>query len=394
MAEWTDWYAREDPTRWVLPEILRERAAGAPRPRVPALRRRHRGGPTAQVNADANRVANGLIARGVRHGESVSVLLPNCAEFLPVWFGILKAGAVMSPINTAYKGDFLSWTVNLVESRVLVIADVFLDRLAFVAGGLPLLERVVVLPTGAEDPPAPSLPHETLAEADGRARRRARRGRARVDGRRPDHVHVRHHRPLEGRHQAARRRLLLGAERDRGDGDPARRRAGGPPRRDVLLVPAALPLQRAGALRLSGAAGRRARRLRGALLGHPLLAAGDRRGRHHVQRDRGDPLLPVEPAAVGAGPGAPGAHDLRGPRAEGHLPRVRGALRRAPHGGLRPHRDRRRDDDGPDAAAAARGRAASRTRATRSRSSSPAPTCRCRPTPRARSWWTRRSRTS
>ena len=54
----------------------------------------------------------------------------------------------MSPINTAYKGDFLSWTVNLVESRVLVIADVFLDRLALVAGELPLLERVVVLPTG------------------------------------------------------------------------------------------------------------------------------------------------------------------------------------------------------------------------------------------------------
>jgi crotonobetaine/carnitine-CoA ligase len=163
MAEWTDWYAREDPTRWVLPEILRERAEAHPDREY----LRYGDAPWrtyGQVNADANRVANGLIARGVRHGESVSVLLPNCAEFLPVWFGILKAGAVMSPINTAYKGDFLSWTVNLVESRVLVIADVFLDRLAFVAGALPLLERVVVLPTGAQDPPAPSLPHETLAE--------------------------------------------------------------------------------------------------------------------------------------------------------------------------------------------------------------------------------------
>ena len=35
-------------------------------------------------------------------------MLPNCEEFIPVWFGILKAGAVMSSINTAYKGDFLS----------------------------------------------------------------------------------------------------------------------------------------------------------------------------------------------------------------------------------------------------------------------------------------------
>ena len=183
----------------------------------------------------------------------------------------------MSPINTAYKGDFLSWTINLVESRVLVIADVFLDRLAFVAGALPLLERVVVLPTGARGRPGAVAAARDPGRADGRPRRRARRRRARVDGRRPDHVHVRHHRPLEGRHQAARRRLLLGAERDRGDGDAARRRAGRPARRDLLLVPAALPLERAGALRLPGAAGRRAGGVRGALLGHALLAAGDRR---------------------------------------------------------------------------------------------------------------------
>jgi crotonobetaine/carnitine-CoA ligase len=93
----------------------------------------------------------------------VSVLLPNCEEFVPVWYGILKAGAVMSPINTAYKGEFLSWTINLVESRVLVIADVYLDRLALVAGELPRLERVIVLETGAEGAgPEPSLPWEPL----------------------------------------------------------------------------------------------------------------------------------------------------------------------------------------------------------------------------------------
>ena len=71
----------------------------------------------------------------------------------------------MSPINTAYKGDFLSWTISLVESRVLVIADVYLDRLALVAGELPRLERVIVLETGAEGGagPEPSLPWEPLS---------------------------------------------------------------------------------------------------------------------------------------------------------------------------------------------------------------------------------------
>ena len=160
VAEWSDWYAREDPTRWVLPEILRDKAREHPDREY----LRYADGPWlsyGEVNARANRVANGLIAREVAKGESVSVLLPNCADFVPVWFGILKAGAVMSPINTAYKGDFLSWTINLVESRTLVIADVFLDRLAFVSADLPLLERVVVLPSGAGGPD-PSLPWETL----------------------------------------------------------------------------------------------------------------------------------------------------------------------------------------------------------------------------------------
>ena len=89
------------------------------------------------MNARANRIANALIARGVEPGESVSVMLPNCEDFLPVWYGILKAGAVMSSINTAYKGDFLSWTINLVEAKKLVISDEFLDRLDLIKAELP-----------------------------------------------------------------------------------------------------------------------------------------------------------------------------------------------------------------------------------------------------------------
>ena len=84
-------------------------------------------------------------------------MLPNCEEFIPVWFGILKAGAVMSSINTAYKGDFLSWTINLVEARKLVIAD---------------------------DVPGPAGPDQGRA-AQARARDRAGLGPARGPGPRP-----------------------------------------------------------------------------------------------------------------------------------------------------------------------------------------------------------------
>jgi len=72
MADRSDWYTKEDPTTCVLVEILRDRAQATP------------GHPYLKyvvgcggANARANRVANGLTARGVRPGESVSVMLPN-----------------------------------------------------------------------------------------------------------------------------------------------------------------------------------------------------------------------------------------------------------------------------------------------------------------------------
>jgi crotonobetaine/carnitine-CoA ligase len=160
-TEWSTWYAEEDPSTWVLARILRERAGA--HPDRPYLRYGDGGWVTyGNMNDRANRIAGGLIARGVQPGESVSVMLPNCEEFVQCWYGILKAGAVMSSINTAYKGDFLSWTITLVEARTLVISDAFLDRLDFIRAEVPLLERVIVVPSGAPTGPEPSVAWETL----------------------------------------------------------------------------------------------------------------------------------------------------------------------------------------------------------------------------------------
>ncbi|MDA3005190.1 MAG: AMP-binding protein [Actinomycetota bacterium] len=161
-TEWSTWYAEEDPTTWVLARILRERAEEhGDRPYL-----RYGDGEWVtyrHMNDRANRTANGLISRGVQPGESVSVMLPNCEEFLQCWYGILKAGAVMSSINTAYKGDFLSWTINLVEARTLFISDAFLDRLHFIRDEVPLLERVIVVPGGEPTGPDPAVAWEPLA---------------------------------------------------------------------------------------------------------------------------------------------------------------------------------------------------------------------------------------
>lgn len=159
MSEWSDWYRHEDPTAWVLPRVLRERAEAHPdRDYL-----RFGTGPWlsyGEVNARANRIANALIAHGLQKGEAVSMLMPNCEDNLPAWFGIQKAGGVQCPINTAYRGDFLSWVINLPQSRFLIVSDEYLDRLDRIAGELPLLERVIVWRSGHGSGPDPAIAWE------------------------------------------------------------------------------------------------------------------------------------------------------------------------------------------------------------------------------------------
>ena len=167
VSEWSDWYRQEDPTEWVLPRVLRQRAEASPD------RDYLRFGDGAwlsygEVNARANRVANALLARGLRKGEAVSMLMPNCEDNLPAWFGIQKAGGVQCPINTAYRGDFLTWVINLPQPRFLIISDEFLDRLDRVAGELPHVEHVIVWRCGAPTGPDPAVrwePFEALLDS-------------------------------------------------------------------------------------------------------------------------------------------------------------------------------------------------------------------------------------
>lgn len=167
MSEWSDWYRHEDPTTWVLPRILR--ACAEAQPDRDYLR--FRDGPWlsyGEVNARSNRIANALIAYGLQKGEAVSMLMPNCEDNLPAWFGVQKAGGVQCPINTAYRGDFLSWVINLPKSRFLIVSDEYLDRLERISGELPLLERVVVWKSGratGSDPTIAWEPFDVLWDA-------------------------------------------------------------------------------------------------------------------------------------------------------------------------------------------------------------------------------------
>jgi crotonobetaine/carnitine-CoA ligase len=72
-------------------------------------------------------------------------MLPNCPEFLYLWFGLAKLGAVEVPVNTFYKGEFLRHIVDQSDSKIFVIAHEFLDHLKRIEDALKKVGRVVVL---------------------------------------------------------------------------------------------------------------------------------------------------------------------------------------------------------------------------------------------------------
>lgn len=104
-----------------------------------------------EINRYANRCANGFRGLGIRKGDKVSIMLPNCPEFIYVWFGLAKCGAVEVPVNTSYKGEFLRHIVDQSDSRVFVIANEFLGRLKLIEDELNKLEKVVVLGDGKKE---------------------------------------------------------------------------------------------------------------------------------------------------------------------------------------------------------------------------------------------------
>lgn len=79
-------------------------------------------------NEKANRMANLLISRGIKKGDKVGILLMNCLEWLPIYFGILKAGALAVPLNFRYVADEIKYCVELAEVDVLVFGPEFIGR--------------------------------------------------------------------------------------------------------------------------------------------------------------------------------------------------------------------------------------------------------------------------
>lgn len=80
-------------------------------------------------NEKANRFANLLISRGVKKGDRIAIIMYNCLEWLPIYFGVLKSGAIAVPFNFRYDAEEIVYCAELAEVHMIVFGPEFIGRI-------------------------------------------------------------------------------------------------------------------------------------------------------------------------------------------------------------------------------------------------------------------------
>lgn len=91
----------------------------------------------AEFHEKANRFANFLLSRGFRKGDKVAILLMNCLEWLPIYFGALRAGCLAVPLNFRYTADEIKYCLELSDADAIVFGPEFTGRMEQIADRIP-----------------------------------------------------------------------------------------------------------------------------------------------------------------------------------------------------------------------------------------------------------------
>ena len=104
----------------------------------------------AQLNELTNKIANMLHSLGIRKGDVVSVLLPNMPEYVYLYLGIPKLGAIAGPVNALFKAREIQFVVGHSEAKILITIPRFMEIVNTIRKDLPNLEHVIVIGKSTE----------------------------------------------------------------------------------------------------------------------------------------------------------------------------------------------------------------------------------------------------
>ncbi len=95
-----------------------------------------------EFDSNANRFANLLLTRGVKKGDKVAILLMNCIDWLPIYFGILKSGAIAVPLNYRYTADEIKYCLEKADATALVFGPEFIGRIEEILDRMPQVKNL------------------------------------------------------------------------------------------------------------------------------------------------------------------------------------------------------------------------------------------------------------
>ncbi len=102
----------------------------------------------AEFDKTANKFANLLLSKGIKKGDKVAILLMNCIEWLPIYFGILKTGALAVPMNYRYTSEEIKYCLDLADCCCLVFGPEFIGRVEPIADRTPLVQTLIYVGDG------------------------------------------------------------------------------------------------------------------------------------------------------------------------------------------------------------------------------------------------------
>ncbi len=96
-----------------------------------------------EFNDLSNKTANLLLSKGIKKGDKVAILLMNSIEWLPIYFGILKTGALAVPMNYRYTSEEIKYCLDLADCSCLIFGDEFIGRVEPIADHTPKVKTLI-----------------------------------------------------------------------------------------------------------------------------------------------------------------------------------------------------------------------------------------------------------
>ena len=96
-----------------------------------------------EFDRKANRLANFLLTRRIKKGDKVGILLMNCLDWLPLYFGILKSGAIAVPLNFRYTAEEIKYCLELADVDYLFFGPTFIGRVEAICDRMPRIKSFI-----------------------------------------------------------------------------------------------------------------------------------------------------------------------------------------------------------------------------------------------------------